>query len=134
MRTKTISWPAPVCRLLGVFAGLAVLVVAHAGELNVGWASIDLTPELSRDRQAVMGGLLIPRFSSEVRSRVTATALALEGLDAAGARTQAVLVNLACPSQTESQALYISADFWDAVRTRLRTWRRRPGRTGAPEA
>ena len=73
--------------ILGGVLGLALLYVARAADLNIGWASVDLTPDLSKERQAVISGLLVPRFSSEIKSRVTATALALESVPTSGNRT-----------------------------------------------
>lgn len=35
-------------------------------------------------------------------------------------RLTGVLINVACPSQVDSQALFISSDFWDGVRRELR--------------
>jgi hypothetical protein len=82
------------------FATRAMLVVAVtviafasdratvAGELLVGWAAADITP----DRPVALAGQMRTRISRGVRDPVTCTALAIESRGADAAPAQAVLV------------------------------------------
>ena len=79
--------------LSSLIAMLLLAPFALADELKVGWASVDITPEISEQRQAVLGGLLIPRYASTVKSPLTATALALESTSPKGVNEQAVLIS-----------------------------------------
>src|SRR5438874_804904 len=88
-RTAHLSWLS--------FLVVTLLSSARAADLTVGWSTVDLTPELAKDRQAAISGLLIPRFTSDVKSRVSATALALESVEPSGSRAQAVMVSCDAP-------------------------------------
>lgn len=58
--------------------------------LRIGWASEDITP----DRPVELAGQYYQRLALEVRDRLHATALALEGSDESGRAAQAVLISV----------------------------------------
>jgi hypothetical protein len=80
-----------------------------ADALQVGWASIDITP----DKPVALVGQLHRRISRRVRDPLTATALALETRGADGRHEQAVLVSC--------DLLYIRKSVQDRLRRAVGT-------------
>ena len=76
-----------------VILALGVMVVSTRAEMLVGWGRADITPPVTPDRPALKTGLLVPRYTSEVESRLTVTALALEVTQTSGAADQMILVS-----------------------------------------
>ncbi len=77
----------PIAILL--ILGLCQEAIAATGDLRVGWATIDITP----DRPVALIGQLHKRISQKVRDPLTATALALETRGEGGQREQAILIS-----------------------------------------
>ena len=76
------------------FHGMAVAsenseVKTPRGQLRVGWAHVDITP----DRPVALVGQLHKRISKRVRDPLTATVLALETRAESGRREQAIMVS-----------------------------------------
>ena len=68
---------------------------ARASELLVGLDSVSVTP----DKPVALGGQAFIRISKEVHDPVTATALAIEGIEANGTRDQAIMISCDCPGR-----------------------------------
>ena len=99
---------APTATALLIAAGLALNLggAPAEGDLLVGWASIDITP----DRPVALAGQMYTRVSKSVRDPVTATVLAIE--TSGPAPGQAIMI--AC------DLVAIGPDVEEGLRRRLR--------------
>jgi len=81
---------------------------SEAGNVSIGWAQADITP----DQQVILAGQFHARVSEGVMDPVTATALAIESVHTDGTCGQVVMVScdLAC----------MTNEMRDAVRARVR--------------
>ncbi|MDR3634942.1 MAG: hypothetical protein P4L84_14150, partial [Isosphaeraceae bacterium] len=89
MHTATPRRSTPLTLTLTVWCVLATLGECRASELHVGASTVSITP----DRPIALSGQMHTRIAKDVRSPVTATALALESRDGDKPLDQAVLVS-----------------------------------------
>ena len=113
------QFPAAVSRHLIIAVTLSAFSapsLASEGTLYVGWAEVVITPP----REVALVGQKRPRISGQARDPLTATVLALETKQEGRSLEQAVMINLAAPSQETEGISEVSADFWHEVRQEVR--------------
>jgi len=89
---STMKRRGAILMLVGALAGLAAGSITAAvpeRPLEVGWASVDITPPKPVNLQGQMG----KRISQSVRDPLTATALALETRGPDGTKEQAIMIS-----------------------------------------
>ncbi len=97
--------------LIALLAQFAASYFASAGSLNVGAASVSITP----DRPVALDGQMMTRVSKDVLTPVTANALVLETRDGETVLEQAVFVSCDLPYIIES----VSVAARERVKARL---------------
>ncbi|MBI4624767.1 MAG: hypothetical protein HY736_16310 [Verrucomicrobia bacterium] len=98
---------------------LAPVGAAAAAELRVGWATADVTPDLSGGRVVSARGLLTPRITGEVRTPLLSTVLALESVRADGQSYGAILVSGDIITSASSHADGSGVSLVNLLRSRL---------------